>query len=311
MDARAPDLPPDYPGLDDLPPDYPGLDDLPPDYPGLDDLPPDYPGLDDMSSDQASSGDEPLAGGSGAPEPPRRGSGSVGAVTVSVHGASWDMCSQDPHVLVVAGPDCGNVAVTISQQGGFFTARQTGATGAPPDSCVWRAPVNPDVQEVQIRAAHGRAATSDERTLVMDSCSGWAPFTPFAVRAGPPMQDSELAPAEPDLLPASEDSRVVELDPKSQGTMEDSEAVAPTLAPLADAKNSPETLSSLVQEPATVRTVPPTEQPVLDVEPTGVSAAPAILPEREPDVLVWAIVAAALAIVIGLVVFRARRAARS
>ena len=275
------------------------------------DLDADVGATDPALHDTIGSDIEPPDGGSGEPELPRRGSGSVGVATVSVHGASWDACSQDPHVLVVAGPDCGNVTVTISQQGGLSAARPTGDTGAPPDSCVWRAPVNPDVQEVQIRAIHGRTATSDERTLAMDSCSGWVPFTPFAVQAGPPAV-SAPAVSEPNLAaPALEDSRAAVPDLTSQVTLEGSEVAAPKPDPLTDARNSPEISPSLVEEPATIRTVPPTGQPVLDVEPTGAPAAPAILPEREPGTLVWAVVAAALATVIGLVAFRSRRAARS
>ena len=139
-----------------------------------------------------------------------RGGGAVGATTVAIHDVAWDRCSQDPHVLITAGPDCDNVTVTLSQQGGFTVAQITGVSGEPPGACTWRAPVSPQADEATIRAVHGRTTASDAKILAMEQCSGQMSFTAFAQsdtsrqhssqdRSSAPIPDMGAGTAVPDV----------------------------------------------------------------------------------------------------------------
>ena len=227
------------------------------------------------------------AGGNNDAGPALGGSGNTGVATVAIHGVSWDRCSEDPHVLVVAGPGC-ELGVTLSEQGGLAAAEATGVPGAPPDSCVWRAPVSAEAREVSVRAVHAGTAISDTRTLSMDSCSGWAPFTPFAERAGIPVHAASETQDSVKEAPVQEHKEeITELPPVQVPPASPAQPPAPPASP----------------PPAT----PPPRPGGADLT-TEPGAADSILPagpeadRQEPgaDAVLWAGAAAAGALAAGL-----------
>ena len=169
---------------------------------GVSDLPAMDPGTAYPAGDSSSSG-----GGAGRIGAPVGGSGSVGIKHAAIHAASYERCSDEPRVTVIASPP--EIAVTVEQSGTRIAAQPSGRAADAPNSSVWAAPLLPDAQRLHIQAVlhRGGPATGDYRHLDMDSCSGSVRYTEFGapVAEQSPERD-ELSQADPParLEPAAE-----------------------------------------------------------------------------------------------------------
>ena len=207
---------------------------------------------------------------------PALGSGDTGTDLAVIHAVSYDRCSDEPYVEVVASPAARTV-VTIEQASTATVAHQAGQRAGAPDSAVWTAPILPDARSLQIRAAHhGDPVTDDRRSVDTGSCSGSVKFTPFDSLPGPappaPPPGPEAQPAErragpPEVAPPAGpagSATAPPAEPARQAAELQPEQGREPAAPAEPAQSEEPTAADLTREP---RAGAPAEKPAEKAEP--------------------------------------------
>ena len=234
---------------------------------------------------------------------PALGSGDTGTDLAVIHAVSYDRCSDEPYVEVVASPAARTV-VTIEQASTATVAHQAGQRAGAPDSAVWTAPILPDARSLQIRAAHhGDPVTDDRRSVDTGSCSGSVKFTPFDSLPGPA---PPAPPPGPEAQPAERRAGPPEVAPPARPA---GSAAAPPAEP---ARQAAELQPEQGREPAAPAEPAQSEEPTaadLTREPRAGASAEKPAEKAEPgSPPLWYAAAAAVAAAAVAVLAKRRRA---
>ena len=214
----------------------------------------------------------------------RGGSGITGVTLAAIHGVWWNVCSDDPHVLITAAPGDAKLSVMLERGGSSTKAQLVGTAPTLLSAGLWKAPIAQSDSEITITA---RMATSlDEQTFVPSSCTGSSSYTPLHV-PGPldgVVPDTPQVPAD-DAVPASSEPVEPTVQAESSPTVFEPSSTQPDPAPessqsTGDIKISDGVMWEVTPAPDADLTGEPevalTGEPAVDLtgEPTVMSAEP-------------------------------------